>query len=192
MSQEQYNIPKNLQLWDILQASNDILLHFINIRSFLGASVTEFCCTPVLLNEIYFAVVLLEISTIAASPLKSSSSSDVTSSTCALWLFDASPRFWSRDCIAFDLLPMLNATFCENEPRFPCLECYLSESIVNYSQSIPSNESGCCHGTVMALMGSDGGQTMACLRRLSALLRVEMASHSHSGTQANHIFGFIQ
>jgi len=28
-----------------------------------------------------------------------------------------------------DLLPMSNATFCENEPRFPRLECYLSLSL---------------------------------------------------------------
>ena len=61
------------------------------------------------------------------------------------------------------------------------------ESIVDYSQPIPSNESGCCHGTVTApLMGSDGGRTMACLRRLSALLRVEMASHTRLTVTVGH------
>ena len=55
---------------------------------------------------------------------------DVTSSTHALWLFNASPRFWSWDWVAFDLLPISNAMFCENEPCFPHLECYLPLSVL--------------------------------------------------------------
>ena len=68
---------------------------------------------------------------------------------------------------------------------------YSQESIVDYSQLIPSNESGCCHGTVTALMGLDGGRTMACLQRLSALLWVEMASHSHSGHRQTTFLGLF-
>jgi hypothetical protein len=37
--------------------------------------------------------------------------------------------------VAFDLLPMLNVTFCENEPCFPRLECYLSLSLLLLDKS---------------------------------------------------------
>ena len=78
-------------------------------------------------------------------------------------------------------------------PRCPSISdqqqgsrCFVSfwESIVDYSGAVMGL-------SPWALMGSDGGRTMACLQRLSALLWVEMASHRVTGTQANHIFGFI-
>jgi hypothetical protein len=43
---------------------------------------------------------------------------------------DFQTLFWSQDWVAFDLLLILNAMFCENEPSFPHLECYLPLSLL--------------------------------------------------------------
>ena len=58
--------PLDLKQWNVVQACSDKLFHLINGCHTLHGTESKFCCTPVLLDEIEFAIILwVEITEVA-------------------------------------------------------------------------------------------------------------------------------
>lgn len=59
--------PSDLKQWNVVQACSDKLFQLINGCRALHGTESKFCCAPVLLDEVEFAVILwVEIAEVAA------------------------------------------------------------------------------------------------------------------------------